>query len=200
MCRTRTAAMTHASTSDPQAITRQVCRLACRSVLRRLTARQKAAKCRPSLCFQRPARRANRAIPRWSDLRGVRPPVPPWDGGIGVRPKTIFASHFNDITPVQPLVEKYFTFAFSETSVRCSCPALDQEGRFAIVTNVGCGMRWACRCCSVIFRADEQHDAYGEIVWSWHPDADAKFATTLWRRAGDGGQKARCTGESTYKP
>jgi hypothetical protein len=36
-------------------------------------------------------------------------------------------------------------------------------------------------------------------VWSWHPDADAKFA---WRsrRAGDGGQKARRTGESTYKP
>jgi hypothetical protein len=42
--------------------------------------------------------------------------------------------------------------------------------------------------------------ADGEVVWSWHPDADAKFAVTLARRASDGGQKARRTGESTYKP
>jgi hypothetical protein len=39
-------------------------------------------------------------------------------------------------------------------------------------------------------------DADGQAVWSWHPDADAKLATTLSRRTGDGGQKARCTGES----
>jgi hypothetical protein len=24
------------------------------------------------------------------------------------------------------------------------------------------------------FRADEQHDTHGEIVWFWHPGADAK--------------------------
>ena len=23
---------------------------------------------------------------------------------------------------------------------------------------------------------DERHDADGEVVWSWHPDADAKLA------------------------
>ena len=39
-------------------------------------------------------------------------------------------------------------------------------------------------------------DADGQAVWSWHPDADAKLATTLSRHAGDGGQKARRTGES----
>jgi len=39
-------------------------------------------------------------------------------------------------------------------------------------------------------------DADGQAVWSWHPDADAKLATTLSRRVGDGGQKARRTGES----
>jgi hypothetical protein len=130
----------------------------------------------------------------------MRLPTPAFAGRIRLRRKTLFASRFNPFTPVQPLFEKYFTFVFPEIDIRCRRPALDQEGRFAIVTNVGCGMRWACRCCSVIFRADEQHDAYGEIVWSWHPDADAKFATTLWRRAGDGGQKARRTEESTYKP
>jgi hypothetical protein len=27
--------------------------------------------------------------------------------------------------------------------------------------------------CSVSNRADEQFDAHGEIVWSWHPGADA---------------------------
>jgi len=35
--------------------------------------------------------------------------------------------------------------------------------------------------------------ADGEGVWSWHPDAGVKSA---WSRAGDGGQKARRTGES----
>jgi hypothetical protein len=39
-------------------------------------------------------------------------------------------------------------------------------------------------------------DADGQAAWSWHPDADAKLVTTLSRRAGDGGQKARRTGES----
>jgi hypothetical protein len=29
---------------------------------------------------------------------------------------------------------------------------------------------------------DEQHHAYGEIVWSWHPDADAKLAVMIIRR------------------
>ena len=39
-------------------------------------------------------------------------------------------------------------------------------------------------------------DADGEGVWSWRPDAGAKFATTLTRRADDGGKKARFPGES----
>ena len=40
-------------------------------------------------------------------------------------------------------------------------------------------------------------EADGEDVWSWHPDAGVKFAM---RSAGDGGQKARSTGESTEYP
>jgi len=39
-------------------------------------------------------------------------------------------------------------------------------------------------------------DAHGQVAWSWHPDADVKLATTLTRRAGDGDQKARSTGEN----
>jgi len=40
-------------------------------------------------------------------------------------------------------------------------------------------------------------DADGQVVWSWHPDAGVK---PVWRSAGDGGQQARRTGESTKQP
>ena len=43
------------------------------------------------------------------------------------------------------------------------------EGRFAIVTSVGSGMRWTrsdCKTCNA--------DPYGKSVWSWHPWAGAK--------------------------
>jgi hypothetical protein len=43
-------------------------------------------------------------------------------------------------------------------------------------------------------------DTDGQVVWLWHPDADAKFAPMLTHRADDGGQKARRTGESTKQP
>jgi len=59
-----------------------------------------------------------------------------------VRQKANFASRFNAILPVQSCREKYSDFVFSEIGVTCSRPALDQEGRFAIVTNVERGMRW----------------------------------------------------------
>jgi hypothetical protein len=40
--------------------------------------------------------------------------------------------------------------------------------------------------------ADERSGAHGQAVWSWHPGADAKFATTF---AGDGGKNAGPRGE-----
>jgi hypothetical protein len=46
-------------------------------------------------------------------------------------------------------------------------------------------------------RADERAGADGEVVWSWHPDADAKFASDL---ADDGGKKARSPGRARRKP
>ena len=36
-------------------------------------------------------------------------------------------------------------------------------------------------------------EADGEVVWSWHPDAGVKFA---FRRADDGGKKARSPGRA----
>jgi hypothetical protein len=49
-----------------------------------------------------------------------------------------------DLALVQPLRQKYFYFFFSELVV-LSCRPASHEGRFAIVTNVERGMRWACR-------------------------------------------------------
>ena len=48
------------------------------------------------------------------------------------------------------------------------CP---REGRFAIVTSVGRGMRWTWAA-----RATSAAEADGEVVWSWRPWAGVKFA------------------------
>jgi len=47
------------------------------------------------------------------------------------------------------------------------------EGRFAIVTNVERGMRSTCWVAALRAPTNDP-DADGEVVWSWHPDADAK--------------------------
>jgi hypothetical protein len=60
-------------------------------------------------------------------------------------------------------------------------------------------MRWACRVAAWIFHADEQHDAHGEIVWSWHPGADAK-SVPLSTSARMTGARTPVPGESPYKP
>nr|WP_157872553.1 hypothetical protein [Bradyrhizobium sp. ORS 278] len=43
-------------------------------------------------------------------------------------------------------------------------------------------------------------DAHGQVAWSWHPEAGVTFASALTRRAGNGGQKARSTGENAKQP
>jgi hypothetical protein len=48
---------------------------------------------------------------------------------------------------------------------------------------------------SVILHADEQGGCGREVVWSWHPGADAKLATMLAHRADDGGNQAGPRGD-----
>ena len=61
-------------------------------------------------------------------------------------------------------------------------------------------MRWTWQH-QALLRKTNDADADGEIVWSWRPDAGAKFAGwMLSHHAGDGGKQARLTGESSYKP
>ena len=45
-----------------------------------------------------------------------------------------------------------------------------QEGRLAIVTDVGCGMRWTLLGCKT-----SNKGADGKVVWSWPPDAGVKL-------------------------
>ena len=71
---------------------------------------------------------------------------------------------------VQPHPEKYSAFAVGQISATSSPVSRPQEGRIAIVTDVGRGMRWTR------WRAqDERRHAYGEVVWSRRPDAGVKF-------------------------
>jgi hypothetical protein len=94
---------------------------------------------------------------------------------------------------VQPLPQKYF--AFSEAKISCSFPAVPppQEGRIAIVTDVGCGMRWTlwCRETSALMRTAK----------SCGPDAPTlalRFAGLAPRN--DGGKRARSPGRARNKP
>jgi hypothetical protein len=43
---------------------------------------------------------------------------------------------------VKPRNQKYSAFAAGQISATTSAVLYPQEGRFAIVTDVGCGMRW----------------------------------------------------------
>ena len=58
---------------------------------------------------------------------------------------------------------------------------LDAEGRIAIVTTREAGMRWTLWRRVRVLRADDGAEVDGEVVWSWHPDAGAKSATTFRR-------------------
>jgi hypothetical protein len=69
-----------------------------------------------------------------------------------------------------------------------------QEGRFAVVTDVGSGMRWTRR---VIRRMTLQAD--GEVVWFWRSDAGAKVAG-LNESDDRRWQPSMVTGKSTKDP
>ena len=72
------------------------------------------------------------------------------------------------------------------------------EGRIAIVTDVGRGMRWTLGLLSALVARTKAILADGKGVWSWPPDAGVK-------PEGDNLQvteaiKARSPGRARYKP
>src|SRR5258707_6770616 len=75
-----------------------------------------------------------------------------------------------------------------------SLSRLIEEGR-ARRHERGSGMRWTrVRQQTTDARAD------GQAVWSWRPDAGAKFAKAITSLASDGGKKARSPGRARNKP
>ena len=56
-------------------------------------------------------------------------------------------------------------------------------------------MRWPRSARSMFIHADERADADGEIVWSWPPGAEAKFAVFVDEHASDGGKRAGPRGD-----
>src|SRR4029079_17715023 len=96
---------------------------------------------------------------------------------------------------VQPSREKYFAFAVGQISATSSRhPVPLQEGRFAIVTNVGCGMRWTRRCA----RRARQCVRRSRVVLTPRRWCQVLGKLTLLR--GDGGKKARSPGRARSKP
>ena len=91
----------------------------------------------------------------------------------------------------QDLRQEIYLFRFSEIHVLSFPSRTHQEGRFAIVTDVGSGMRWTHWCAGRSAR-----DADGETVWSWPPDAEVKLRETSVS-LDDGGYQSPDTGESS---
>jgi hypothetical protein len=78
---------------------------------------------------------------------------------------------FKSITPVQPSREKYSYFFFSEIVSILRRPA-STRGAYRDRHDTRGGMRWTW-----LRRQTSGADTDGQVVWLWHPDADAKFAT-----------------------
>jgi hypothetical protein len=99
--------------------------------------------------------------------------------------------HFKLIWAVQSCPQKDSGCVVGQ--IRTTNPAVprSEEGRFAIVTDVERGMRWTLQRYETNVAATD-----GEVVWSWLPDAGAKFVRSKLLRD-DGGKKARFTEEIT---
>jgi hypothetical protein len=76
------------------------------------------------------------------------------------RAKTNFTNQFNLFRAFKPNIENISLFQKKNLRYSALVP-IPFEGRFAVVTNVGSGMRWTRRP-----RETSVADAYGEIVWS----------------------------------
>jgi hypothetical protein len=74
------------------------------------------------------------------------------------------------------LSRKIFRFAIAPNHIYSFRHPSPQEGRFAIVTDVGHGMRWT-HIAGRNVCATSGGGADGEVVWSWRSDAGAKSAT-----------------------
>ena len=97
---------------------------------------------------------------------------------------------------VQPLREKYF--ASPQTQITSKTPAVSfpQEGRFAVVTDVGSGMRWTLQ-----YQARKRgRRMLMQTAKSCGPGAPTLVSSLREMTCRRRWQKSPVTGESTYKP
>ena len=78
-----------------------------------------------------------------------------------VKQRTDLPDRHSVDSSVQPFPQKYFASSPGRNTFKPHAVPPSHEGRIAIVTDVGCGMRWTRRC-------HETNDtaADGEAVWS----------------------------------
>ena len=88
-----------------------------------------------------------------------------------------FATRYEADSTVKTSAQKYFASFFQKHMIVCRRPVLMKRG-VRVVTNVERGMRWTCWC-----RQTSDVVADGEVVWSWPPDAEAKFVRLRSARA-----------------
>ena len=93
------------------------------------------------------------------------------------------SSNFSSIR-LGHLLRQKFPFLFSR---RCAYMAVSRLHRRGASRS---SRTWEAGCDGRIVLRDEQHEADGEVVWSWRRDAGAKLPGTTIPR-GDGGKKAR---------
>ena len=79
----------------------------------------------------------------------------------GCFPKLICPTGSPFRIPVQSPHQKYFAFSEAQISCMVRVSRFPQEGRLAIVTDVGGGMRWTRER-----RKTSADHAYGKAVWS----------------------------------
>jgi hypothetical protein len=98
-----------------------------------------------------------------------------------------------------PSGKKNLLASSGKSAASIGASRLLQEGRFATVTDVGSGMRWAYWVAARLLAPTNNPGAHGEVVWSWHPGADAKVVTTLCVARATGA-RTPVPGEIAYKP
>jgi hypothetical protein len=79
----------------------------------------------------------------------------------GLRAQGDLLNRINVIWVVQPDLQKYFPFRLTQITSTTPAVSFPEEGRIAIVTDVGSGMRWTRAA-----RLTKRADADGEVVWS----------------------------------
>jgi hypothetical protein len=79
----------------------------------------------------------------------------------GIQVEKKFPCNFKLILPVQSSPKKFSPSRFTQITSTSSAIPRSKEGRFAIVTDVECGMRW-----TRLVLLTRALDADGEVVWS----------------------------------